>query len=851
MDAGEGYERERSMTPPRPRSNERERSMTPPRPKANPRPGSQFEGAAALFQQKESELLLNGQNKNKKGQDYQEGQKPSKRSSQFGNAMAMLGFQEKAGASLSQLDTMGMFDSPPPFVPKRTVVRESLNINTNSSVYTSNHTVPSFVSPGAGRASWVNTNHKHSTTTMNDIAAPPLQNPSSTTTPLSAGNRFSATRPNLGKQASVSVLSLDSRSEHAPRMSWIGRSKSPTSNASANNNNGSAMTSPIAASSSSKLSYVEARQRASMANTNVAPRKYSSALNPTNGSAKDRGAVDKEIKEEGDMPSTPRANKPQQSQRSNHHHHHRASLAVASSTFSPSPTVWKQGRASVAFGTSQGGRSDMLMAAPFGGGGGGGSSSGSGSSSIGGGDNNNNRSSSSHHASGSGSGKSHSAHTRSSFAFIPNPSMLRKSIILDSSPSVFSSNHAADLEKFDDIKIEAHIPDIDAILRTRKQKTKRHSATAGSHNNNNNSYHNADLDVDDNVPEHIRKYREKERARQAALDEKERLAEVRIHAVVSGWWFRRKHWPRLQQEHAKRRQIQAEFHAKEQFRNHKATQIQSAFRGLGPRKIFQRQLAKIRLQKQQQQRIKEIEGKIQKLQRQTVTDIEAMRKKCHEQKRAMDHNVKLQVKQEEDRLAEIRSTGKSLIEYLKKENQKVREAIVGVEKDIVLARKQDDVLQQRKRQVADQIAALDEFIAKINAKIKKNESMDSKCRTRYLPRHREDLEDRDNHCILESRVRNMYRDCIDTILFSLGDRNKDRTLNESVIRVVTELEQEIKTLPRIPTPESLKPRILGINVSVSISEEEEEERGEDYASKNVHVGTTHTKPETIVEEDEP
>ena len=647
-----------------------EDSLSPPT--ATPKRVSQFAGAAAMFQQKESNLQMK--------QERERAAAKTKRTSQFDEAIASLGFNDRANASMSQLDTMGLFQSPTPGGSKQKVGAGIRN-------YDKSNNISALVTPGSARASWMNNNKDQKT---NGFPSPPL----SFGSPVgNKKNRVSAVGNKMRimqKQASISrlspnsKLSLDSHSERGSRSIF----NEPGKQSVLDKN-----------STGSYLDIAENQKDAQ-------PKRFSSL---------GRGAVSPYAADRG----TPV---------------NRTMSVGVGSVVSPSSGMWKAGSAA---------RASM-------------------------------------------SPKLESFHRK------------RGGISPTNSTSLLSSKHTYSKfdKKIDDIKIQTNIPDIDAKIRARRLGNRKSSQVAS-------------IGDDENVPEHIRKFREKERARQAAMDEKERAAEIIIHAIVLGWWFRRKQWPKLKQDYTERKRIRVQKEAAERLRFNSAIKIQASFRGFGPRTQFKRRLEKIRLRQRQQRRINELERRIAQIERNAKDEIDAMRKKCDLEKAKLDRDVEKSVKQEDDKLEEIRSTGRNLIEYLKGQNQKVRDEMSRIKKDVAIAKKQQGVLQQRKDQVDSQIGALNEFIEKITKKNQAKEIMEKKIRTRYLPRHREDLQDRDNHCVLESRVKNMYKETIEKTLVRLGERNKDHELNDSCVKCMKELASEIKRIPKISTPETLVTRISG------------------------------------------
>ena len=380
-------------------------------------------------------------------------------------------------------------------------------------------------------------------------------------------------------------------------------------------------------------------------------------------------------------------------------------------------------------------------------------------------------------------------------------------IIDESSPTATSSKKKVSDDKIEDVKIEVNMnPEIQKKLRQRqrpkgvpKKSVSAFSYSSLSKSSNNNEGH---------IPEHIRLVREKEAARKAALDEKARVAEVKVHAVVLGW-YRRLQYPKLRAAHQdKLRQI-AEKARLEKHRHDSATKIQAVVRRYPARKNFRRHWASVQKRIETIKRIKEMEKKANLIPEQTKAEIAKMKKEYHDKnssfQRAMMKQVKADIKKHDEAMKEIKKAGKTETEYIKQENQRIREEMAVIVKDMKLLQKQAKVLESKSSETQERFKSLEQWCKKKQESNQKKKISEEKCRHRYLPKYRRDLAGKNQECIVENRVKEIYKKLNYKVVDELQARSSDSTLTSEIVGMILSTEQELEeTLGDYEPPEQLQ-----------------------------------------------
>ena len=380
-------------------------------------------------------------------------------------------------------------------------------------------------------------------------------------------------------------------------------------------------------------------------------------------------------------------------------------------------------------------------------------------------------------------------------------SYIQKSSDTKTTKSKFSSSG---LQEFADTKIEVKIPGIDEKIRARLAAAQIPPPKSD----------------DEKVPEHLKKFREREERRLAALDEKQRKAEEKqrkaeetIQAMFLGWWARaqlpkiraekEERLRKLAEEEAERLRKLAEERAHKKLRIESSTKIQALYRGLSPRTEFLRLITVKRRRDANENRIKEIDNEIKKMPKSIKADIKAMKEEYKVRKKEMKKKVKEEVRAEEQKMEEFKKQGSNMIQYMQDENRKRREQKAVTKRDIKTLGKQAGVLTEKQDEIEARFNSLILWSNKKNAEVQKREINSQKCRNRYLPKYRAEMADRNKHCIQEYRVKMLYKARLYRIVEELQAKSKDPELVEDTVEALEELEEELGEFPKIPVPEGL------------------------------------------------
>eukprot|EP00934_Nitzschia_sp_Nitz4_P005463 Nitzschia sp. Nitz4//scaffold16_size188269//157649//159613//NITZ4_001814-RA/size188269-snap-gene-0.128-mRNA-1//1//CDS//3329538586//5453//frame0 len=341
-----------------------------------------------------------------------------------------------------------------------------------------------------------------------------------------------------------------------------------------------------------------------------------------------------------------------------------------------------------------------------------------------------------------------------------------------------------------DIKIEVKIPDIDRKIRERKaQKSKR-----------------VQEEKKEDVPEWKQKYQQREENRIRRENERQASAAEKIQAYMLGWKARAA-YPRLLEENADRLNLIRERERRIKLRLKAAIKIQSIWRMYLPRVRYLYVRECKRRRERNKKEIKRIEKVLSKWPKETKTLVKNMKKEYAEKKKQIKKDIKKELKEEGKRLDAIKKSGQDMIEYMRAENQKLKDRQEGIRKEHKVLEKQTELLAEKSGEIAKMFTSLQGYVQKKSASVQKHEINSQKCRHRYLPKYRAMLKDRDKHCIAENHIASMYKRRLDEIIQLLNEKPTSRSLAAEAQMLVLECENELEGLDDIPIPEGLEGRI--------------------------------------------
>jgi hypothetical protein len=364
------------------------------------------------------------------------------------------------------------------------------------------------------------------------------------------------------------------------------------------------------------------------------------------------------------------------------------------------------------------------------------------------------------------------------------------------------------MEQTPDIQIQVTIPDIDKKIRIREARSRP-----------------SFKEQEEKVPEHIRKYRERETNSKRAEELKIDKAATKLQTYVLGWRARAA-YPRLLEDHRERMQKNREKEerqkllARQKLERQKllansAIKIQKKFRGYVRRKRYVYVLQCKRRREKNQKKINQIEKRIQKMAKQTKLDIKELKREHVEKKKDLKRNIRKQVKEQEDRLGDrlddINRSGMNMVNCLQEENRKLKdEKQARLKKDTKVLGKQYDLLSQKSDEITNNFQSLQNFVQRKNAEIQKHEIASQKCRHRYLPQFRKELSDRNRHCIAEVRVKVLYKARLQKIVSEIEYSCRDPEIVQDAKEALQSCEAALAAMPDILVPEGLWEVLLGL-----------------------------------------
>lgn len=239
----------------------------------------------------------------------------------------------------------------------------------------------------------------------------------------------------------------------------------------------------------------------------------------------------------------------------------------------------------------------------------------------------------------------------------------------------------------------------------------------------------------ENVPEHIRKAREREERRKRANEEKEYRSASLVQAAVLGW-YARVQYPRMLAANQDRLREIRKREAMAKIEQRAAIKIQSIFRMHMPRKRYVYVIGCKRRRERNQKEIKKIEKTIEKLPKKTKADLKEMKNEYAEKKKDLKRSLRKQVKEDDEKMLEIKKSGQDMIEYVKGENEKLKQQQLAIKAEQKVLEKQFELLTEKSEEIAKNFKSLQEWVEKKNTAIQKHEMSDQKCRHRYLPKYR-------------------------------------------------------------------------------------------------------------------
>lgn len=176
-------------------------------------------------------------------------------------------------------------------------------------------------------------------------------------------------------------------------------------------------------------------------------------------------------------------------------------------------------------------------------------------------------------------------------------------------------------------------------------------------------------------------------------------------------------------------------------------------------------------------------------------------------KTELKKSMKKMLKEDEKKLESIRKSGDDMIEFLKSENEKLKGKHAAMKNEYSILERQFDVLTMKSDEITRNFSSLQAYVQKKSSAIQKNEMNSQKCRHQYLPKYREMIQDRDRHCIVESKVRDLYKKRLESIATHISNYCRDGTLVKNVKIIMEYLENDLDNMPPQEIPEGLADKL--------------------------------------------
>jgi hypothetical protein len=130
------------------------------------------------------------------------------------------------------------------------------------------------------------------------------------------------------------------------------------------------------------------------------------------------------------------------------------------------------------------------------------------------------------------------------------------------------------------------------------------------------------------------------------------------------------------------------------------------------------------------------------------------------------------------------------VEELKAANAKLRTTLKKLPMQMAEVTLSNEALSKANEDIAGHFAELAKFAKKLQADQDKLQESSQKCKDEYLPRYRQELWDRQQHLNAETKIKNLYRECMIKIHHRIDETNHVGLI-EAVATMVLETEGEV------------------------------------------------------------
>lgn len=251
-------------------------------------------------------------------------------------------------------------------------------------------------------------------------------------------------------------------------------------------------------------------------------------------------------------------------------------------------------------------------------------------------------------------------------------------------------------------------------------------------------------------------------------------------------------------EYKKRRKAVKGKKKKHKKQNKAAVRIQAIARGWLVRPSFQAKLKEKRQKDSLKKRITELEKQVRDAESKRSKEVEAARLAAEEEMESYRHKVKEELANDKEKQKKnaqqqslIEESGK-IIEYLRKENMKLRNQNDTMRKDFKSLKENNMRLMEANASAGESFTALNDHAKNLNAtnaKLIKN--VDSY--KVQLEKLKDDLKTRQAYYLTEAEARLAYQKTMASIVGAIQDKCRDAQLVEDVVIMALECEAEAKS----------------------------------------------------------
>ena len=134
---------------------------------------------------------------------------------------------------------------------------------------------------------------------------------------------------------------------------------------------------------------------------------------------------------------------------------------------------------------------------------------------------------------------------------------------------------------------------------------------------------------------------------------------------------------------------------------------------------------------------------------------------------------------------------KEIVDGLRAENKRLRATTEKLPKQIKEVKISNKGLEKANEDVAGHFESLNKHAKKLQVDFERLDKSNTECKDKYLPRYRGELRDREQHIKVETKMKNLYRDCMIKIAKNVEKSSRSAELVVAVNQLVLETDAEV------------------------------------------------------------